>query len=419
MAITIRDIKNYQKIRDNTKIADVPKPEQKNQNHKKSLLTKLKRGAVIAAVSSIALISPSTSTIAPRGDVPFEYAQEIASPPLSKAETGIAVLQQSYDPSSGLWNDASWWQDARIFNTIVTYAAYTESSRYNWEIRNTFNINSGSGFVDNYSDDNGWWSIAWANAYSLTGKKAYLLESEGLFRQMENNWTSSCGGGLVWSRSSGYKNAISNELFLKDASILYIKTGSRYYLSWAKREYGWFLKSGMINKYGLVNDGLTVSCRNNGGTEWTYNQGELIGALAYFYTATGSQKALQVAESVADSSMKWLSDKGILSEPACTPANTCHSGQGLFKGAYIDNLYYLFSITGNAKYSTFILRNAKAVWNRDRNENYQFGFSWNGKQTYYSIGTEDSGADAEIAANEVLRQERTAASKQEMLGQKN
>jgi predicted alpha-1,6-mannanase (GH76 family) len=417
MAISIRELKDHQRARPDPIITEFPKPEQKI--HKKSLLTKLKRGIAVAAVSSIALISPSTSTLAPRGDVPFEYTQEITSPPLSKAETGIAVLQQSYDPSSGLWNGASWWQDARIFNTIVTYAASIGSSRYDWEIRNTFNINSWPGFADNYSDDNGWWSIAWANAYSLTGKETYLQESEALFRQMESNWTGSCGGGLVWSRSTGYKNAISNELFLKDASILYIKTGSTYYLDWADREYKWLMGSGMINRNGLVNDGLTASCRNNGGTEWTYNQGELIGALSYFYVAAGNQKALQVAESVADSSMENLTYKGILSEPACTPASTCHYGQGLFKGAYIDNLYYLFSITGKERYAGFILRNARSIWSRDRNGNYQFGFSWNGRNTYYSISTEDSGTDAEIAAKETSGQVLTTASNPGILGQKN
>ena len=417
MAISIRDIKNYQRTRTDAVITELHKPEQKS--HKKSLLTKLKRGAAVAAVASIALITPSTSTLAPRGDVPFEYLQEIASPPLSKAESGIAVLQKSYDPSSGLWNGASWWQDARIFNTIVTYAASTHSRRYDWEIRNTFNINSGSGFADNYSDDNGWWSVAWANAYSLTGSEAYLQESEALFGKMESNWTGSCGGGLVWSRNTGYKNAISNELFLKDASILYMKTGSTYYLDWANREYKWLIGSGMINRNGLINDGLTASCRNNGGAEWTYNQGELIGALAYFYTATGNNKALQVANFVAYSSMEKLTYGGILTEPACAPASTCHYGQGLFKGAYIDNLYYLFSITRNERYAGFILRNARSIWRRDRNGSYQFGFSWNGRQRYYSISTEDSGTDAEIAAKEISVQVSAAKSTSKTLVQKN
>ena len=119
----------------------------------------------------------------------------------------------------------------------------------------------------------------------------------------------------------------------------------------------------------------------------------------------------------------WLVEfgnyRGILTEPACAPASTCHYGQGLFKGAYIDNLYYLFSITRNERYAGFILRNARSIWRRDRNGSYQFGFSWNGRQTYYSISTEDSGTDAEIAAKEISVQVSAATSASKTLGQKN
>lgn len=48
-------------------------------------------------------------------------------------------------------------------------------------------------------------------------------------------------------------------------------------LAWATKEFAWFNASGMIDRAGgtwLVNDGLdAATCKNNGGTTWTYNQG--------------------------------------------------------------------------------------------------------------------------------------------------
>ena len=44
----------------------------------------------------------------------------------------------------------------------------------------------------------------------------------------------------------------------------------------------------------------------------------------------------------------------------------------------------LISITGKERYAGFILRNARSIWSRDRNGNYQFGFSWNGRYATHS-----------------------------------
>ena len=33
-----------------------------------------------------------------------------------------------------------------------------------------------------------------------------MARKDANVRKMESNWTGSCGGGLVWSRGTGYKN---------------------------------------------------------------------------------------------------------------------------------------------------------------------------------------------------------------------
>jgi len=88
-----------------------------------------------------------------------------------------------------------------------------------------------------------------------------------------------CGGGLWWTVDRDYKHAITNELFVQAAAQLAQRLGDRgsIYFERAVSVWNWFEASGMINNELLVNDGLhTATCRNNGDTAWTYNQGVLL-----------------------------------------------------------------------------------------------------------------------------------------------
>ena len=50
-------------------------------------------------------------------------------------------------------------------------------------------------------------------------------------------WDDACGGGLRWNTTSGYKNAITSELFLTLAALLHQRTPGEQggYLTWAQR----------------------------------------------------------------------------------------------------------------------------------------------------------------------------------------
>ena len=68
----------------------------------------------------------------------------------------------------------------------------------------------------------------------------------------------------------------ANELFLASAIQLHPYTAALgkpagFYLDWAVKTWDWLAGSGLINGENLVNDGLDASCKNNGGTTWTYN----------------------------------------------------------------------------------------------------------------------------------------------------
>ena len=104
MAISIRDIKNYQRTSTDAVITELHKPEQKS--HKKNLLTKLKRGAAVAAVASIALIIPSASLRKSSFDIAFLYTvlRLHTSPPPHDPVQLLSILPNS---ASDSWRYAS------------------------------------------------------------------------------------------------------------------------------------------------------------------------------------------------------------------------------------------------------------------------------------------------------------------------
>lgn len=77
----------------------------------------------------------------------------------------------------------------------------------------------------------------------------------------------------------------------------------------------------MIGGCGLINDGLTPECTNNGKPIRTYNQGVILGELAGLHEISGDAGYIALGESIADAALRDLtsppeaSPPGILIEP--------------------------------------------------------------------------------------------------------
>ena len=143
--------------------------------------------------------------------------------------------------------------------------------------------------------------------------------------------------------------------------------------------WNWFRSSGMINSAGLVNDGLTGSCTNNGQTVWTYNQGLAIGGALELWRATGDGSLLAEARQLGDAAMSSsvLSPAGILSE-SCDAAGNCDDNQKQFKGVFMRYLMDLADSTGDASYRTYAQRQADSIWQNDRDSLNRLGQRWAG-----------------------------------------
>lgn len=326
-----------------------------------------------------------------------------------QATHGVERLQQWYSPSSGLYAAPSgWWNAANSITVLADYSRATGSTQYLSAIENTFKsanrANGTTNFINDYDDDEGWWALAWIDAYDLTKSPDYLTMAETIFANIATEWdTTTCGGGVWWQKPAHYKNAIANELFLTVAASLANRTKgerSASYLAWAEKEWAWFKASGMIGAQNLVNDGLTStdpnSCKNNGERAWTYNQGVILGGLVELYKADKDPTLLPQAEAIANAAMANLTVKGILTESTVSGNDTPQ-----FKGIFVRNLGILYKAAPSDRYKAFIDSNAASIWANDRGPNYAFGAMWQGPFDSANAIHQSSALDTLVAALEI------------------
>jgi predicted alpha-1,6-mannanase (GH76 family) len=332
---------------------------------------------------------------------------------LQQAANGIQTLQSWYDQATGLYKTTGWWNSANALTVLVDYARVSKSAQYTSVFANTFTAaqNTSPGFLNKFYDDEGWWALAWIDAYDLTHDAKYLSMSKSIFADIAGGWDNTCGGGIWWSKDRQYKNAIANELFLSVAAHLANRTTGAeqdQYLKWANREWAWFRATGLINSKNLINDGLTNdglskgqgraggACLNNGQTTWSYNQGVILGGLAELSKANLDPSISPAAQKIAIAAITNLVDSHGVLHDSCEPR--CGADGVQFKGIFVRNLVALHNVYPQAAYKSFIDTNAGAIWNRLQGPTYQFGQVWSGPFDMGNAGSQSSALDVIVEA---------------------
>ncbi|KAF1962877.1 Six-hairpin glycosidase [Byssothecium circinans] len=325
------------------------------------------------------------------------------------ANAAINLLQSKYyNTATGLWKGAKtdlWWQSGNIVEMLARFGqidAAFKPTAINI-IANTYskapNRQGAKNWLNDYYDDMGWWALGWIASYDLTNDKKYLDTAKYIFEDMTGGWTTPCGGGIWWDKKKTSTNAIANALFFSVAAHLANRVPANEkenYVRWAQMDWDWFKKSGMINGDNLINDGLTLAtCKNDGKTTFTYNQGVILGALSEMAKAKSDGGFINHASALTKGSFAKLASSGILTEPV---GGTLGEQGAMFKGAYIRGLASLNSNVHEPKYADFLKKNADSVWSKARNAEGLFSDKWQGGSTNVNPTTHASGIDALVAA---------------------
>jgi uncharacterized protein YyaL (SSP411 family) len=133
---------------------------------------------------------------------------------LNNSEQAFDTLQGWYDPGTGLWDTAGWWNGANSFTVVAELAqaaqsqndssvlqSATEIFTNTWTVAPSANPNTDDSVKTNYDssdpavwgggsyDDNGWWALAWIAAYDVTNNDTYLELAQGIFDGLVNHPT--------------------------------------------------------------------------------------------------------------------------------------------------------------------------------------------------------------------------------------
>lgn len=337
----------------------------------------------------------------------------------TKTDALAAQLQQWYNTETGLWETTSWWNGANVLTALIKHGQLTDNQAIIKIIENTFAQTRQfevpasdkkeawicTNYINDYYDDEGWWALAWLDAWEWTGNETYLEMARYIFRDITTGWDASCGGGIYWKKGIGYKSTISNELTLLLAARLHRANtdtiNGRSCLDWSLAIWNWMFSAALINDKGLVADGI----RNRNGDcsisprVWTYNQGVILSGLTYLAEITGDKSYFDHAHGIARAAMdNMVNDNGVLFELGCEPEN-CNADAEQFKGIFMRHLAVLHHYSPKKAYDDFIILSARSIWkNAMQNGTVPPGVSWSISSDKSNAATTSSALDALNAA---------------------
>ncbi len=299
------------------------------------------------------------------------------------------------DTSTGIWENAGWWNSANVLTALVRYAevtgrqdlypiiddVYSKAKKYQVGVDSLGVPRYCDNFINDYYDDEGWWALAFIEAEKVTGQKKYLEMAQIIFDDMITGWSDECNGGIYWRKNPlQYKNSIANNLFSLTAIRLYKATQDKQYLDWFENNVAWYMQTGMINTdIYQIEDGTDKECQPNRKQHYTYNQGVAMAVLAEMYLLKKDRQYLELAEKIAQATIttQLVTENGILREmrPEIEKSN-----DGIqFKGIFIRHLAFLYDVTKNQLYKDFIIKNAESIITNDYDPvSKSFGTYWYG-----------------------------------------
>lgn len=206
-----------------------------------------------------------------------------------------------------------------------------------------------------FYDDNEWVALALIQHYQLTGDPFALSRAEQLFQLFQYGWDTNpshpCPGGVYWTQASWShdRNTISNAPAAEVGLHLYLITHQASYLASAKQMYDW-VNSCLLAPNGLYWDHIDLAGNIN-TTEWSYNQGVMLGASVLLFRATGDASYLQRAQQIAQTALNYYGTSG-----------RWYTQDVIFNAIFFKNLLQLYAIHADGQYLSAMRAYSATLW---------------------------------------------------------
>ncbi len=193
-----------------------------------------------------------------------------------------------------------------------------------------------------YYDDNHWVGLLLLDHHRLTGDNSSLRQAGRVFDFVVSGWDSDAShpapGGVFWSQlpRNHDRNTVSTAGAAQLALRLHAITGDPALLAWGIRMRDW-VETSLRAPNGLYSDHIDL-----GGaiepTQWTYNQGLMVGANVMVFAATGDAASLVRAQEIADASLTRYAGSGWMGQPP------------VFNAIFFRNLMLLDAVAPDPRY---------------------------------------------------------------------
>ncbi len=223
---------------------------------------------------------------------------------------------------------------------------------------------------NSFYDDNEWVGIELARMYELDHSPAALTQAEQIMAFVIAGWQTvglegqplPCAGGVPFSNapSNTQRNTVTDAPAAELGVQLYRITREVRYLQFAEQAYGW-VRQCLLEPSDLYADHVEL----NGTvqrTEWSYNQGAMVGAGALLYQATHEGAYLYEARQTARAALVTF------------PYSRLSTENPFFVAVYFRNLMYLDSITHDPPGAGPAREYALYAWLRHRLDDNLFAY---------------------------------------------
>ncbi len=213
--------------------------------------------------------------------------------------------------------------------------------------------------TETWFDDNGWWGLAFVNAYRATGTRRYLADSERALHYIAAAGWNPEGGGIWWNTEHPYKagEALASGTLL--ATLLYQQTHAPFALGQARKFLAWANTSGFS-----PGDQLYAGSSLN-STPIDYIEAPLIYAQMVLCEVTSTPADCERAE--------------LLKATALDRFGALLDFSPQYDAIYVQWMLALYSLDHDPVLYTLAADNARDAQTRARNGEGLYLLSWNGE----------------------------------------